>query len=110
MFGFYRISPVQLSDAGIYTCLARNLAGLAELNFDVQVQGNFQKEPFVIVQYFFCSFLKKIYISVLNLDIYTLFVYVYYLHLDTNVHTFFLTWSEKTCLLHLYLKDTNFSK
>ncbi|XP_075903122.1 hemicentin-1 [Nelusetta ayraudi] len=33
-----RISPVQLSDSGVYTCLARNLAGLAELNFDVQVQ------------------------------------------------------------------------
>lgn len=33
---------MQLSDSGVYTCLARNLAGLAELNFDVQVQGNFQ--------------------------------------------------------------------
>uniref|UniRef100_A0A8C7SR72 Hemicentin-2 n=1 Tax=Oncorhynchus mykiss TaxID=8022 RepID=A0A8C7SR72_ONCMY len=33
-----RISPVQLSDSGVYTCVARSRAGLAELNFDVQVQ------------------------------------------------------------------------
>ncbi|XP_014015728.2 hemicentin-1 [Salmo salar] len=33
-----RISPVQLADSGIYTCVARSRAGLAELNFDVQVQ------------------------------------------------------------------------
>ncbi|XP_034025662.1 LOW QUALITY PROTEIN: hemicentin-1 [Thalassophryne amazonica] len=32
------ISPVQLSDAGVYTCVARSRAGLAELNYDVQVQ------------------------------------------------------------------------
>lgn len=35
-----RISPVQLSDAGVYTCVARSRAGLAELSYDVQVQGN----------------------------------------------------------------------
>lgn len=34
-----RISPVQLSDSGVYTCVARSRAGLAKLNFDVQVQG-----------------------------------------------------------------------
>ncbi|XP_019718321.1 hemicentin-1 isoform X1 [Hippocampus comes] len=33
-----RISPVHLSDAGIYTCIARSRAGLAELSYDVQVQ------------------------------------------------------------------------
>ncbi|XP_064793489.1 hemicentin-1-like [Oncorhynchus masou masou] len=33
-----RISPVQLADSGMYTCVARSRAGLAELNFDVQVQ------------------------------------------------------------------------
>ncbi|XP_062273055.1 hemicentin-1 [Scomber scombrus] len=33
-----RISPVQLSDSGVYTCVARSRAGLAELNYDVQVQ------------------------------------------------------------------------
>ncbi|XP_077377558.1 hemicentin-1 [Festucalex cinctus] len=33
-----RISPVQLSDAGVYTCIARSRAGLAELSYDVQVQ------------------------------------------------------------------------
>ncbi|KAL0979469.1 hypothetical protein UPYG_G00185480 [Umbra pygmaea] len=33
-----RISSVQLSDSGVYTCVARSRAGLAELNFDVQVQ------------------------------------------------------------------------
>ncbi|XP_055017752.1 hemicentin-1 [Boleophthalmus pectinirostris] len=33
-----RISPVQLSDSGVYTCLARSRAGLAELSYDVQVQ------------------------------------------------------------------------
>ncbi|XP_055367591.1 hemicentin-1 [Betta splendens] len=33
-----RISPVQLSDAGVYTCVARSRAGLAELSYDVQVQ------------------------------------------------------------------------
>lgn len=41
MFSFLcdRISPVQLSDSGVYTCLARSRAGLAELSYDVQVQG-----------------------------------------------------------------------
>lgn len=34
-----RISPVQLSDSGVYTCVARSQAGLAELSYDVQVQG-----------------------------------------------------------------------
>ncbi|XP_029960009.1 hemicentin-1 [Salarias fasciatus] len=33
-----RISPVQLSDSGVYTCAARSRAGLAELSYDVQVQ------------------------------------------------------------------------
>ncbi|XP_076126836.1 hemicentin-1 [Alosa pseudoharengus] len=33
-----RISPVQLSDAGVYTCVARSRAGQDELNFDLQVQ------------------------------------------------------------------------
>ncbi|KAM9810462.1 hemicentin-1 [Neosynchiropus ocellatus] len=33
-----RISPVQLSDSGVYTCIARSPAGLAELSYDVQVQ------------------------------------------------------------------------
>uniref|UniRef100_A0A3B4XL25 Hemicentin-1-like n=1 Tax=Seriola lalandi dorsalis TaxID=1841481 RepID=A0A3B4XL25_SERLL len=33
-----RISPVQLSDSGVYTCVARSRAGLAELSYDVQVQ------------------------------------------------------------------------
>ncbi|CAJ1068041.1 hemicentin-1 [Xyrichtys novacula] len=33
-----RISPVQLSDSGVYTCIARSRAGLAELSYDVQVQ------------------------------------------------------------------------
>lgn len=36
---WHRIAPVQLSDSGIYTCVARSRAGLAELNFDLQVQG-----------------------------------------------------------------------
>ncbi|RXN18375.1 hemicentin-2 isoform X1 [Labeo rohita] len=34
-----RIAPVQLSDSGIYTCVARSRAGSAELNFDLQVQA-----------------------------------------------------------------------
>ncbi|KAK5871231.1 hypothetical protein PBY51_004123 [Eleginops maclovinus] len=33
-----RISPVQLSDSGLYTCVARSRAGLAELSYNVQVQ------------------------------------------------------------------------
>ncbi|KAM6944598.1 hemicentin-1 [Lycodopsis pacificus] len=33
-----RISPVQLSDSGLYTCVARSRAGLAELSYDLQVQ------------------------------------------------------------------------
>ncbi|XP_063051892.1 hemicentin-1-like [Engraulis encrasicolus] len=33
-----RISPVQLSDSGVYTCVAQSRAGRAELNFDLQVQ------------------------------------------------------------------------
>ncbi|XP_072244443.1 hemicentin-1 [Leuresthes tenuis] len=33
-----RIAPVQLSDSGVYTCVARSKAGLAELSYDVQVQ------------------------------------------------------------------------
>ncbi|XP_035291447.1 hemicentin-1 [Anguilla anguilla] len=33
-----RISPVQLSDSGVYTCVARSRAGLAELSYNVQVQ------------------------------------------------------------------------
>ncbi|KAA8592798.1 hypothetical protein FQN60_018253 [Etheostoma spectabile] len=32
------VSPVQLSDSGLYTCVARSQAGLAELSYDVQVQ------------------------------------------------------------------------
>uniref|UniRef100_A0A3B5AUN6 Cell adhesion molecule-related/down-regulated by oncogenes n=1 Tax=Stegastes partitus TaxID=144197 RepID=A0A3B5AUN6_9TELE len=32
------ISPVQLSDSGVYTCVARSQAGLAELSYEVQVQ------------------------------------------------------------------------
>lgn len=43
MFSFFikkkRISPVQLSDSGVYTCVARSQAGLAELSYNVQVQG-----------------------------------------------------------------------
>ncbi|XP_016112004.1 hemicentin-1 [Sinocyclocheilus grahami] len=34
-----RIAPVQLSDSGIYTCVARSRAGSAELNFDLHVQA-----------------------------------------------------------------------
>ncbi|TRY54403.1 hypothetical protein DNTS_023681 [Danionella cerebrum] len=34
-----RIAPVQLSDSGIYTCVARSRAGQAELNFNLQVQA-----------------------------------------------------------------------
>jgi hypothetical protein len=34
-----RISPVLLTDAGMYTCVARSPAGLAELSYNVQVQG-----------------------------------------------------------------------
>ncbi|CAL8343147.1 unnamed protein product [Lota lota] len=34
-----RISPVLLSDAAVYTCVARSRAGLAELSYDVQVQA-----------------------------------------------------------------------
>lgn len=30
---------MQLSDSGVYTCIARSQAGLAELSYDVQVQG-----------------------------------------------------------------------
>lgn len=30
---------MQLSDSGLYTCVARSRAGLAELSYDVQVQG-----------------------------------------------------------------------
>lgn len=30
---------MQLSDSGVYTCVARSQAGLAELSYDVQVQG-----------------------------------------------------------------------
>ncbi|XP_068166004.1 hemicentin-1 [Antennarius striatus] len=33
-----RISPVHLSDSGLYTCVAQSPAGLAELSYDVQVQ------------------------------------------------------------------------
>ncbi|XP_072563615.1 hemicentin-1 [Paramormyrops kingsleyae] len=33
-----RISPVQLSDSGIYTCVARSQAGLAELSYNLLVQ------------------------------------------------------------------------
>ncbi|KAM9858177.1 hemicentin-1 [Aulostomus maculatus] len=33
-----RISPVQLSDSGVYTCIARSRVGIAELSYDVQVQ------------------------------------------------------------------------
>lgn len=36
---YERISPVQLSDSGVYTCVARSQAGLTELSYDVQVQG-----------------------------------------------------------------------
>uniref|UniRef100_A0A3B3DLS4 Uncharacterized protein n=1 Tax=Oryzias melastigma TaxID=30732 RepID=A0A3B3DLS4_ORYME len=32
------IARVQLSDSGVYTCVARSRAGLAELSYDVQVQ------------------------------------------------------------------------
>lgn len=30
---------MQLSDSGVYTCVARSQAGLAELTYEVQVQG-----------------------------------------------------------------------
>lgn len=30
---------MQLSDSGLYTCVARSPAGLAQLSYDVQVQG-----------------------------------------------------------------------
>ncbi|MBN3299469.1 HMCN1 protein, partial [Amia calva] len=33
-----RISPVQLSDSGVYTCVARSWAGLSELSYNIQVQ------------------------------------------------------------------------
>ncbi|XP_012721740.2 hemicentin-1 [Fundulus heteroclitus] len=33
-----RIAPVQQSDTGVYTCVARSQAGLAELSYDVEVQ------------------------------------------------------------------------
>lgn len=45
MFPCFRISPVQLSDSGVYTCLARSQAGLAELSYNVQVQGTFTAHP-----------------------------------------------------------------
>ncbi|XP_037536631.1 hemicentin-2 [Nematolebias whitei] len=51
-----RIAPVQLSDSGVYTCVARSQAGLAELSYDVQVQvppgvDNVEPvEPVTIVQ------------------------------------------------------------
>lgn len=37
----FRISPVQLSDSGIYTCVAQSQAGLAELSYNLLVQGMF---------------------------------------------------------------------
>nr|XP_015827628.2 hemicentin-1 [Nothobranchius furzeri] len=51
-----RIAPVQLSDSGVYTCVARSQAGLAELSYDVQVQvppgvDRFEPvEPVTVVQ------------------------------------------------------------
>ncbi|CAL8251670.1 unnamed protein product [Boreogadus saida] len=35
-----RISPMLLTDAGMYTCVARSPAGLAELSYNVQVQAS----------------------------------------------------------------------
>ncbi|KAL4660770.1 hemicentin-1-like [Arapaima gigas] len=43
-----RISPVQMSDSGMYTCMARSRAGQAELSYNLQVQvppGEVPSEP-----------------------------------------------------------------
>ena len=56
-----RISPVQLADSGIYTCVARSRAGLAELNFDVQVQGTNSPSPVDA----YTTDLKELYLCVL---------------------------------------------
>lgn len=37
--GRFRISQVQLADAGIFTCVAASPAGVADRNFTLQVQG-----------------------------------------------------------------------
>lgn len=57
---------MQLSDSGVYTCVARSQAGLAELTYEVQVQGTivtlppdfpksdmfyFEWEVFILVMY-----------------------------------------------------------
>lgn len=52
---------MQLADSGIYTCVARSRAGLAELNFDVQVQGTNTPSPFDA----YTTDLKELYLCVL---------------------------------------------
>lgn len=44
-----RISPVQLSDSGVYTCVARSRAGVAEITYDVQVQGTIITNHLMII-------------------------------------------------------------
>lgn len=39
---------MQLSDSGVYTCMARSQAGLAELSYDVQVQGTITTYCFLV--------------------------------------------------------------
>lgn len=47
-----RIAPVQLSDSGVYTCVARSRAGLAELSYDVQVQGTITRTYYSLLAVF----------------------------------------------------------
>lgn len=47
-----QIKEAQISDTGRYTCVASNLAGEDELDFDVNIQGN---TTMLIVEWFPCS-------------------------------------------------------